>query len=66
MPNQPAKDGSTILIRLPQAKKNEIQAQVDRLNTENPGAGYTMSSWIRAVVDAELIKVKKAAAKKNK
>ena len=64
MPNQPAKDGATIPLRLPQATKDAIKTEVDLLNAANPGAGYTMSSWIRVAIDNELAKSKKAAKKK--
>lgn len=64
MPNQPAKDGATILIRLPRATKEAVQAQVERLNAANPGADYTVSSWVRGLIETELAKAKKAAKKK--
>ena len=63
MPNQPAKDGATILIRLPMTMKEDVQAQVERLNTANPGADYTVSSWVRGLIEMELAKAKKAAKK---
>lgn len=63
MPNQPAKDGATILIRLPRATKEDVQAQVERLNAANPGADYTVSSWVRGLIERELAKVKKASQK---
>jgi len=66
MANQPAADGAAVYLRLPAATKQAIQTEVDRLNSERPGAGYTLSSWIRAAIDAELAKSKKAAKKINK
>lgn len=61
MPNQPAAGLATIYLRLPQEIKDAIQVEVDRLNADNPGASYSMSSWIRAAIDAKL-----KPAKKNK
>ena len=54
MPNQPAKDGTTILIRVPQATKKAVQKEITRLNAENPGANYTITSWIRSLIEKEL------------
>jgi hypothetical protein len=63
MPNQPAKNGTTILIRLSQTMKAEIQAQVELLNTASPGARYTVSSWVRGLIETELTRAKKRAPK---
>lgn len=62
MPNQPAKDSKGIYIRVHDSIKAAIQEDIDRLNTENPGAGYTISSWIRGAIEEKL----KTAKKKNK
>jgi len=65
MPNQPAKDGATILIRLPRVMKEAVQSQVERLNAANPGAGYTVSSWVRGLIETDLARSKKGNKKKQ-
>lgn len=59
MANQPAKDSVGIYIRVHESVKAAIQAEVDRTNAEIPGAEMTMSSWIRAAIDAQLKKDQK-------
>ena len=64
MPNQPDKTKPAIYLRITQETKKAIQDDVDRLNTDNPGAGYTISSWIRGAIDARLDNVNKKINKK--
>ena len=59
MPNQPAKNTRGIYIRVHDTVKAAVQADIDRLNAANPGAEYTISSWIRAAIDAQLKAAKK-------
>ncbi len=59
MANQPAKDSKGIYIRVHESVKAAIQAEVDRTNTEIPGANMTISGWVRAAIDAQLKKAKK-------
>jgi hypothetical protein len=59
MANQPAKDSVGIYIRVHESIKAAIQAEVDRINTEVPGANMSMSSWIRTAIDAQLKKDQK-------
>jgi len=59
MANQPARDSKGIYIRVHESIKAAIQAEVDRINTEVPSANVTISSWIRAAIDAQLEKSKK-------
>lgn len=54
MPNQPAKDSAAIYLRVPQKVKDNIQTEVDRINTKTSGANATISSWIRAAIEAQL------------
>jgi len=54
MPNQPAADSTPIFIRVPKKLKAQIQADIDRINSIVPGANVTLSSWIRAAIDAQL------------
>lgn len=56
MANQPAKDSKGIYIRVHESIKAAIQAEVDRINSEVPSANVSISSWIRAAIDAELAK----------
>lgn len=64
MANQPAKDSKGIYIRVHESIKAAIQTEVDRINSEVPGANMSISSWIRAAIEAEL--AKSVAAKKKK
>ena len=64
MANQPAKDSKGIYIRVHESVKAAIQAEVDRTNADIPGANASISSWIRAAIDAELGKC--AASPKSK
>jgi hypothetical protein len=59
MANQPAKDSVGIYIRVHESIKAAIQAEVDRINAEVPGANMSMSSWIRTAIDAQLKKDQK-------
>lgn len=63
MPNQPAKDSTGIYIRVHESIKAAIQADVDRINTEVPGANMSISGWIRAAIDTRLMANKKKQAK---
>ena len=54
MPNQPAADSRGIYIRVHKSIKQTIQDEVDRLNADNPGARYTIASWIRGSIGASL------------
>jgi len=54
MPNQPAKDSTGIYIRMPQKLKAAIQEDVTRINAAVPGANMTISSWVRAAIDAKI------------
>ncbi len=47
---------ATIYTLLPKRKIEAIHAEVNRLNSEHPGACVTLNSWIRAAIDAELTK----------
>jgi hypothetical protein len=58
MANQPAKDSKGIYIRVHESIKAAIQAEVERINSEVPGANVSVSSWIRAAIDAQLKKTK--------
>ena len=53
-----AKKDTAIYLRLPQTMKDAIQAEADRLNAENPGASYSVSSWIRSAIEKQLSKQK--------
>jgi len=59
MPNQPAADSKGIYIRVHEDIKAAIQDDVNRLNAINPGAGYTISSWIRVAIEDKLKIIKK-------
>lgn len=59
MPNQPAKNSVGIYIRVHKDIKAAIQSEVDRINAEVPGANVSVSSWIRAAIDAQLKKASK-------
>lgn len=56
MPNSPAKDTTGIFIRVHDDVKAAIQADIARINRLVPGANMTISSWIRAAIDAQLKK----------
>ena len=56
MANQPAKDSKGIYIRVHESIKAAIQAEVDRINAEVPSANVSISSWIRAAIEAQLKK----------
>ena len=60
MANQPAKDSKGIYIRVHKDIKAAIQAEVDRINAEVPGANASMSSWIRTAIAAQLKKASKS------
>jgi hypothetical protein len=63
MPNQPAKDSVGIYIRVHESIKAAIQADVDRINAEIPGANMSISGWIRAAIEARLVETKKSKQK---
>ena len=59
MANQPAKDSIGIYIRVHKDIKAAIQAEVERINSEVPGANVSVSSWIRAAITEQLKKARK-------
>lgn len=56
MANQPAADSVALFFRVPQALKDQMQAEIDRLNAANPGANYTLTSWLKGLIKNELNK----------
>lgn len=59
MSNQADKSSTAIYIRMPSSLKKEIEKAVDYLNEIQPGANYTISSWVRAAIDDRLQRSKK-------
>ncbi len=51
MPNQYAKDSTTLLIRLPEKMKRDLYRAVETLNEERPGAMYSANSVVRALIE---------------
>ena len=54
MPNQPARDTVGIYIRVHKSIKDDIQADIERINRLIPGANMSIASWIRAAIDDKL------------
>lgn len=49
-----AQNEASIYVRLPQETREAIEADIKRINRMVPSASVTMSSWIRAAIDAQL------------
>ncbi len=51
MPNRYAAGTTQLLVRLPEDTKRKLYAEVERLNTANPGAQYSANSVVRTLID---------------
>ena len=45
---------TAIYIRMSADLKDRLEAHIARLNLDSPGAGYTTSSLVRALIEKEL------------
>ena len=53
-----AQNEASIYVRQPQETREAIEADIKRINRMVPGASVTMSSWIRAAIDAQLKRIR--------